>query len=115
MLHDAVLPGARVLGEPCPACGVELPFRATGAPVNSLRSVVRLADAYQKAVEGMDTLLKERLNSGCTEHRFTWQNGQQYPCPYRSLPSWLLAQCQRPENVTEWLNAISPYWTPPKP
>ncbi|TXS53048.1 hypothetical protein EAO75_02040 [Streptomyces sp. uw30] len=113
MLHDAVLPGARILGEPCPACGAELGYRATGAPLHSLRSVVRLADAYQEAIEGRDAVLRERLGAALNSvvHRHVWQNGQQVPCPYLHLSPWLLAQCREPQVVETWLEALK-NWLP---
>ncbi|WP_031477666.1 hypothetical protein [Streptomyces bicolor] len=114
MLHDAVLPGARILGEPCPACGVELGYRATGAPLHSLRAGIRLADAYQKAIEGDEELLKERLRSalGSVVHGHVWQNGQQLPCPYLHVSPWLLAQCREPKDVGMWLDRVK-RWLPP--
>ncbi|MFJ7075958.1 hypothetical protein [Streptomyces sp. NPDC098781] len=113
MLHDAVLPGARILGEPCPACGAELQYRATGAPLHSLRSAVRLPDAYQQAVEGKDAVLTKQLRSalGSVVHRHIWRSGQQIPCPFLHLSPWLLAQCKESKDVDAWLEALKP-WLP---
>ncbi|MGA5501929.1 hypothetical protein [Streptomyces umbrinus] len=114
MMHDAVLPGARIEGEPCPDCSRELPWRARGFSLLTLGGA-GLDDAYDAAAANRPQALLDHLTSEKHDvpHKSVWENGIQRPCRFRHLPSWLLAQCQTPKEVDAWVEKLRPWWTPP--
>lgn len=113
MLHDAVLPGAPIIGEPCPGCHWALPRRATlGFRIPTVE------DAYKAALAGDPAPLLKLLDPSrhSATHGTVPREGQEFPCPFLNVPSWLLGQCSRPEEVTAWLVRLEQHgWWLPAP